>query len=93
MEDGRSEIPYRLHEATPSGATALPKPEGRMGMVREPRAWGHQGKAEARRKVQALSEMLPDAEREKEKSQATAFFLPAYLLSAPPIDRNEPKAG
>lgn len=93
MEDGRSEMPYRLHETTPSGPLPSQKPEKRVGMVREPRAWGHQGKAEARRRAQALSEMLPDAGREKEKSQAAPFFLPAHLLSAPSIDWNGLKAG
>ena len=59
-----------------------------MGMAREPRDWGHQGKAKdrgkakARRKSWILSELLPNAEKE-EKSQAAPFFQPAYLLSTP----------
>lgn len=63
-----------------------PKTREESGNGTRARAWGHQGKAEARRRAQALSEMLPDAGREKEKSQAAPFFLPAHLLSAPSID-------
>ena len=91
QKDFNTGLPWKIWEAKqapwgkPSGATALLKPEQRMGTAREPRACGHQGKAKARRKARVLSELLPNAENE-EKSQAAPFFQPAYLLSTPSLD-------
>ena len=72
MEDLRGQI-GSIRQTLRGHCLSETRAENEMGMARQPRAWGHQGKAKARRKARILSEMLLNAEKE-EKSQAAPFF-------------------